>query len=90
LNIIFLQCFAFSTKKRFRKTLWELILVGDLIHVSSDEKLPADIVLIRSSDPEGCVFVETANLDGENNLKQKVVVGKCKQYCLVSFVLQIS
>ncbi|KAI6206385.1 Phospholipid-transporting ATPase [Aphelenchoides besseyi] len=62
-----------STKRRFRKTLWELVLVGDLVHVSSDEKLPADIVLIRSSDPEGCVFVETSNLDGENNLKQKVV-----------------
>lgn len=65
--------------------MWELVLVGDLIHVSSDEKLPADIVLIRSSDPQGCVYVETANLDGENNLKQKAVVSKCKQYCLLSF-----
>lgn len=57
--------------------------MGDLIHVSIDEHLPADIVLIRSSDPQGCVFVETANLDGENNLKQKAVVAKCKQFCLV-------
>ncbi|KAI6242235.1 Phospholipid-transporting ATPase [Aphelenchoides fujianensis] len=71
-----------STKKRFRKTLWELVLVGDLIHVSSDEKLPADIVLIRSSAADGCVYVETSNLDGENNLKQKVVVAKCKSLCL--------
>ncbi|CAD5217112.1 unnamed protein product [Bursaphelenchus xylophilus] len=71
-----------NIKKRFRKTLWELVIVGDLVHISSDEKIPADIVLIRSSDPQGCAFVETSNLDGENNLKQKVVPNRFKNLCL--------
>ncbi|KAH7726091.1 TAT-4.1 protein [Aphelenchoides avenae] len=70
-----------SSKRRFRKTWWELVLVGDLVHVSCDEKIPADIVLIRSSDPQGMAFVETSNLDGENNLKQKIVLPGCRNYC---------
>ena len=73
----------FSQSDRFRKMHWELVLVGDLIHVSIDETIPADIVLIRSSDPQGTVFVETSNLDGENNLKQRSVLPKCKDYCRV-------
>uniref|UniRef100_A0A915E3K7 Phospholipid-transporting ATPase n=1 Tax=Ditylenchus dipsaci TaxID=166011 RepID=A0A915E3K7_9BILA len=70
-----------SSKKRFRKTYWELLLVGDLIHVSCNQEIPADIVLVRSSDPHGAVFVETSNLDGESNLKQKCVVGQCRAFC---------
>lgn len=81
---IFLEKAVFSSKRRFRKTWWELVLVGDLVHVSCDEKIPADIVLIRSSDPQGMAFVETSNLDGENNLKQKIVLPGCRNYCRVS------
>lgn len=33
--------------------------------------VPADIVILRSSDLKGAVFVETKNLDGETNLKPK-------------------
>ncbi|CAD5212846.1 unnamed protein product [Bursaphelenchus okinawaensis] len=72
-----------NVKKRFRRTLWELVIVGDYVHISSDETIPADIVLIRSADPQGCAFVETSNLDGENNLKQKVVPQKFKNLCLM-------
>jgi len=35
--------------------------------------IPADVVLLRSSDAKGSVFVETKNLDGETNLKPKYV-----------------
>jgi phospholipid-translocating ATPase len=36
-----------------------------------DEYLPADIVLIKTSDKNGECFIETKNLDGETNLKSK-------------------
>jgi len=36
--------------------------------------IPADIILLRSSDPQNICFIETANLDGESNLKQKEIV----------------
>lgn len=36
---------------------------------------PADVVLLTSSDEaSGLAFVETANLDGERNLKSKVPI----------------
>lgn len=35
--------------------------------------VPADLVIIKSSDPKGGLYIETKNLDGETNLKNKVV-----------------
>ena len=35
------------------------------------QQIPADIVLLDSSDETGVAYVETANLDGEKNLKLK-------------------
>ena len=35
--------------------------------------MPADLVILNSSEPEGAFYVETKNLDGETNLKLKSV-----------------
>lgn len=50
---------------------WEDILVGDIIKVYKNEQIPADIVLISTSDLNGMAFIDTCNLDGETNLKVK-------------------
>ncbi|KAN0093344.1 Protein of unknown function (DUF2421) domain containing protein [Tylopilus felleus] len=47
------------------------IHVGDIVCLEFDEFIPADIVLISSSEPEGLCFIEASNLDGETNLKIK-------------------
>lgn len=50
---------------------WIDIHVGDIIKVNSEEAIPADLIILSSSEPEGLCYIETANLDGETNLKIK-------------------
>jgi len=52
-------------------TRWSDVMVGDLIIVQANEYVPADFVVVASAHEEGHVFIETANLDGETNLKTK-------------------
>lgn len=53
--------------------------VGDLIEVKENEYFPADLLLISSTDPKGKAFVNTINLDGESNLKEKNCVPDTKK-----------
>ncbi|KAG7198267.1 hypothetical protein KM043_005670 [Ampulex compressa] len=59
---------------RYAKVAWKDVKVGDLVHLSNNELVPADLLLLRSSDPQGLAYLDTCNLDGETNLKQRQVV----------------
>ena len=39
-----------------------------------NERFPADMILLKSSDPSGLAYVETVSLDGETNLKHKQAI----------------
>ncbi|KAI5290162.1 hypothetical protein KEM54_002315, partial [Ascosphaera aggregata] len=54
---------------RFARDAWKNVQVGDFVRIYSDEQVPADIVILATSDPDGGCYVETKNLDGETNLK---------------------
>ena len=58
----------------FADTKWINVAVGDIVRVESEEPFPADIILLASSEPEGLCYIETANLDGETNLKIKQAI----------------
>lgn len=47
--------------------------MGDLVHLSNNETVPADILLLRSSNPHGVCYIDTCDLDGETNLKLREV-----------------
>uniref|UniRef100_A0A8C1CVF6 Phospholipid-transporting ATPase n=1 Tax=Cyprinus carpio carpio TaxID=630221 RepID=A0A8C1CVF6_CYPCA len=68
-------CFIFSRKQMcFVERRWKDVRVGDFVRVLSNEIIPADILLLHTSDPNGVCHMETANLDGETSLKQRKVV----------------
>lgn len=50
---------------------WIKVRVGDIVKVNNECPVPADLVLLSTSEPDGLCYIETANLDGETNLKIK-------------------
>lgn len=52
---------------------WSDIKVGDLIRLTRDEPVPADVILLHSDGENRIAYIETMALDGETNLKSKQV-----------------
>lgn len=56
--------------------------VGDFVYVEANEAIPADMVLLLSSNEEGIAYMETSQLDGYANV--------FPSECALSFVLRVS
>ena len=56
-------------KARFKREQWKSLQVGDFVRLYNEDPIPADVVILSTSDPDGACYVETKGLDGETNLK---------------------
>lgn len=63
---------------QWHKTPWRDVRVGDIVKVVRGETFPADLLFLRATTddgaaPEAC-YVQTAQLDGETNLKLRTAL----------------
>ncbi|KAK9104801.1 hypothetical protein Scep_021645 [Stephania cephalantha] len=65
---------------KWESTPWRKLQVGDIVRVKQDGYFPADLLFIASSNPDGVCYIETANLDGETNLKIRKALEKTWDY----------
>ena len=55
------------------------IKVGDMVLLEKNQRVPADLVLLSTSEEEGTCFIRTDQLDGETDWKLKVAIGKTQE-----------
>lgn len=63
-----------SGNNQWTKIKSQDICVGDILYIQNDEEFPCDAVVLKSSSEsgEGLCYIQTANLDGETDLKSRV------------------
>ncbi|WWD06056.1 hypothetical protein V865_004141 [Kwoniella europaea PYCC6329] len=62
-----------------RSTPASSIKVGDMVLLEKNQRIPADMVLLTTSEEEGTCFIRTDQLDGETDWKLKVAVGETQK-----------
>ena len=65
-----------------RSVLWQDLRVGMLVKVSNKCEVPADLICVNSSELKAVCYIETANIDGETNLKLRESLAPAAAACV--------
>ncbi|UKK01787.2 cation transporting ATPase [Theileria orientalis] len=68
------QQFCYFSERGYVDVASEKIKLGQLLMLKQGERVPADILLLKTSEPNGASFVRTDQLDGETDWKLKRAV----------------
>ncbi|XP_951951.1 cation transporting ATPase, putative [Theileria annulata] len=68
------QKFSVYQKDEYIDVSAERLKLGQLITLKQGQRVPADLLLLKTSDPNGASFVRTDQLDGETDWKLKRAV----------------
>lgn len=58
---------------------WKDLNVGDIIIIEDTNFIPADVVMLVSSDKTGSAFMQTSSLDGEKAPKQVMAINEYQE-----------
>lgn len=58
----------------FKKVASADMRVGDIIKIYQNDRVPADLVLLQTTEKSGTVFIRTDQLDGETDWKLRKAV----------------
>ncbi|KAI9498324.1 hypothetical protein BDB00DRAFT_867486 [Zychaea mexicana] len=68
------QLYQTLTPDGFRSVPSSKIRVGDMIVIQKDQRIPADMILLRTTEDSGSCFIRTDQLDGETDWKLRLAV----------------
>ncbi|OMJ91299.1 hypothetical protein SteCoe_6191 [Stentor coeruleus] len=60
-------------EKKFIEIESKDLRVGNIVKIKENENIHADLIMLCSSSAKGVAYVNTMNLDGETNLKEKII-----------------
>lgn len=72
------QRYQILTPGGFKMIPSSKIRVGDMIVVNKNQNVPADMVLLRTTEESGACFIRTDQLDGETDWKLRLAVPSCQ------------
>ncbi|KAM4623210.1 putative phospholipid-transporting ATPase IIA [Discoglossus pictus] len=83
------QIYSKLTARGTVKVRSSSIQVGDLIIVEKNQRIPADMIFLRTSDKNGSCFLRTDQLDGETDWKLRLPVACTQRLPTAADLLQI-
>lgn len=84
------QLYQKLTKKGIVTVPSSAIKVSDLIIVEKNQRVPADMVFLRTSERTGACFLRTDQMDGETDWKLRLTVAPCQRLPCDADMLNIS